>query len=148
LHRTVYRNRDSGQVVCPETSNSTREIVEFWDSDMLRLFERAGMPRRPPPNLPDCYRYPLGEGDAPRIVSPAKDGTYALRLGKSSTLALKANTTASVSVYWFANQSFIAKTAASETYSWLPTHPGHYQISVVDDLGRSASREIQVELTP
>ncbi|WP_245598817.1 penicillin-binding protein 1C [Methylomicrobium lacus] len=148
LHRAVYLDPETGSIVCPNTANSRREIVEFWDSEMLRLFEQAGMPRRPPPHLPDCYRNPEGLGDAPRIVSPSRAGTYALRLGKASTLALKANTSASDSVYWFANQSFIAKTAPSEAYSWQPSHPGHYLISAVDAEGRSASTEIQVELAP
>jgi len=148
LHRAVYLDPETGSIVCPNTANSRREIVEFWDSEMLRLFEQAGMPRRPPPHLPDCYRNPEGLGDAPRIVSPSRAGTYALRLGKASTLALKANTSASDSVYWFADQSFIAKTAPSEAYSWQPSHPGHYLISAVDAEGRSASTEIQVELAP
>jgi penicillin-binding protein 1C len=148
LHRAVYFDRQTGLIVCPNTPHSRREVVEFWDSEMLRLFEQAGMPRRSPPHLPDCYRNSAEQNDAPRIVSPSKSGTYALRLGKSSTLALKANTTASGSVYWFANQSFIAKTAPSEAYSWLPGHPGHYLISAVDAEGRSASTEIRVELAP
>jgi len=148
LHRAVYLDPETGSIVCPNTANSHKEIAEFWDSEMLRLFEQAGMPRRPPPHLPDCYRNPEGLGDAPRIVSPSRAGTYALRLGKASTLALKANTSASDSVYWFANQSFIAKTAPSEAYSWQPSHPGHYLISAVDAEGRSASTEIQVELAP
>jgi len=148
LHRAVYLDPETGNIVCPNTANSRKEIVEFWDSEMLRLFEQAGMPRRPPPHLPDCYRNPEGLGDAPRIVSPSRAGTYALRLGKASTLPLKANTTASDSVYWFANQSFIAKTAPAEAYSWQPSHPGRYLISAVDAEGRSASTEIQVELAP
>lgn len=148
LHRAVHFDRQTGRVVCPNTPASRREVIEFWDSEMLRLFEQAGMPRRSPPSLPDCYRNAAEQDDAPLIVSPSKSGTYALRLGKSSTLALKANTTASDSVYWFANQSFIAKTAPSEAYSWLPVHPGHYQISAVDAEGRTASTEIRVELAP
>jgi len=148
LHRAVYLDPETGSIVCPNTANSHKEIAEFWDSEMLRLFEQAGMPRRPPPLLPGCYRNPEGLGDAPRIVSPSRAGTYALRLGKASTLALKANTTASDSVYWFANQSFIAKTAPSEAYSWQPSHPGRYLISAVDAAGRSASTEIRVELAP
>lgn len=148
LHRAVYFDPRTGGVVCPNASEGRREIVEFWDSDMLRLFGQAGMPRRQPPHLPDCYRSSASIDDAPRIVSPSRSGTYALRLGKSSTLALKANTTASGSIYWFANQSFIAKTGPSEAYSWLPSHTGHYLISAVDAEGRSASIEIRVELAP
>jgi penicillin-binding protein 1C len=148
LHRAVYFDEKTGRIVCPNSPHSRREIVEFWDSEMLRLFEQAGMPRRPAPQLPECYRNSSSPNDAPRIVSPSKAGTYALRLGKSSTLALKANTTTGSNVYWFANQSFIAKTAPSEAYSWLPGHPGRYLISAVDAEGRSASTEIRVELTP
>jgi penicillin-binding protein 1C len=148
LHRAVYFDPQTGSVVCPNAPQSRREIVEFWDSGMLRLFEQAGMPRRPAPHLPECYRHAPERNDAPRIVSPAKSGTYTLRLGKPSTLALKAHTTASASVYWFANQSFIAQTAPSETYSWLPGRPGHYRISAVDTEGRTATTDIRIELAP
>ncbi|MGJ0484161.1 MAG: penicillin-binding protein 1C [Methylomicrobium sp.] len=148
LHRAVYFDQQTGSVVCPNTSASRREIVEFWDSEMLRLFEQAGMPHRPPPQLLDCYPMAGKQNDAPRIISPLRAGTYALRLGKPSTLTLKANTAASGSVYWFANQSFIAKTAASEAYSWLPSQPGHYLIKAVDTEGRSTSTEIRIMLTP
>ncbi len=148
LHRAVYFDPRTNTVVCPNTPASRREIVEFWDSAMLRLFEQAGMPRRPPPHLPDCYRNSAEPDDAPHIVSPSRAGTYTLRFGKSSTLALRAHTTASDRVYWFANQSFIAQTAPSEAHSWLPSHPGQYQISAVDAEGRSASTEIRVELAP
>lgn len=147
LHRAVYFNPQTGDVVCPNTLNSRKEIIEFWDSEMLRLFEQAGMPRRPPPYLPDCYRS-LDASDAPRIVSPAKGGAYTLRLGKPSTLTLKATTSASANIYWFANDSFIAQTAASESQAWLPDHPGHYKLSAVDEKGRSASTEIRVEWVP
>jgi penicillin-binding protein 1C len=148
LHRAVYFDPQTASVVCPNAPQSRREIVEFWDSGMLRLFEQAGMPRRPAPHLPECYRHAAEQNDAPRIVSPAKSGTYTLRLGKPSTLALKAHTTASTSVYWFANQSFLAQTAPSETYSWLPGRPGHYRISAVDAEGRTATTDIRIELAP
>jgi penicillin-binding protein 1C len=148
LHRAVYFDRQTGRIVCPGAPQSRREIVEFWDSEMRRLFEQAGMPRQPVPPLPDCYRSAAEPGGGLRIIAPSKAGAYALRLGKPSPLALKANTAAGGSIYWFANQSFIARTAPSETYSWLPGHPGHYLISAVDAAGHSASTEIRVELAP
>jgi penicillin-binding protein 1C len=148
LHRAVYFDRQTGRLVCPGAPRSRREIVEFWDSEMLRLFEQAGMPRRPAPPLPECYRNPAEESGGLRIVSPSKSGIYALRPGKPSTLALKATTAANGHIYWFANQSFIARTAPSETYSWLPGLTGHYLISAVDADGHAASTEIRVELAP
>jgi penicillin-binding protein 1C len=148
LHRAVHFDRQTGRIVCPDAPQSRREIVEFWDSEMLRLFEQAGMPRRPAPPLPECYRNPAEEDGGLRIISPSKSGIYAFRLGKPSTLALKATTAANGSIYWFANRSFIARTAPSETYSWLPGQPGHYLISAVDADGHAASTEIRVELAP
>jgi penicillin-binding protein 1C len=148
LHRAVHFDRQTGRIVCPDTPQSRREIVEFWDSEMLRLFEQAGMPRRPVPPLPDCYRNSAEESGGIRMISPSKSAAYALRLGKPSPLALKATTAANGGIYWFANQSFIARTAPSETYSWLPGRPGHYLISAVDAGGHAASAEIRVELAP
>jgi penicillin-binding protein 1C len=75
-------------------------------------------------------------------------GTYTFRIGKPSSLALRANSTNGKSIFWFADKSFIGKTSASETFSWLPGHAGKYLTRAVDSLGHAASREIIVEFTP
>jgi penicillin-binding protein 1C len=148
LHRAVYFDNNSGEVVCKDSPNSRREIYEFWPSDLYRLFLEAGMPRRQPPSLPGCYDVIGGSDESPQIVSPTLAGTYTFRIGKPSSLALRANSSNGKSIFWFANKSFIGKTNASETFSWLPAYAGKYLVRAVDSLGHAASREVTVEFTP
>jgi penicillin-binding protein 1C len=112
---------------------------------MHRLFVEAGMPRRQAPVLPSCYDTLANNADIPEIVSPSMAGTYTLRMAKPSTIGLRANSSRSKDIFWFANKSFVGKSNASETFSWLPTYSGTYLIRAVDSLGNADSRQITVE---
>lgn len=148
LHRAVYFDIKSGEVVCKDSSDSRKEIYEFWSSDLYRLFLEAGMPRRRPPQLPSCYDTLTGGEDILQIVSPSMAGTYTFRVGKPVSIGLRANSSTGKPIFWFANKSFIGRTNASETFSWLPAYAGTYFIRAVDSLGHAASREITVEFLP
>ncbi len=54
-----------------------REVYEFWSSDLLALFERAGVPRKlPPPFLPAIGSDLLARGGhPPKITLPANEMT-------------------------------------------------------------------------
>jgi penicillin-binding protein 1C len=145
LHRAVYFDLNSGEVVCKGSPNSRSEVFEFWSSELSRLFNEAGMPRRQPPPLPSCYDTLSGGDEMPQIVSPALGGIYTLRVGKPASIGLRANSAGGGNIFWFANKSFIGKTKASETLSWSPGHPEHYLIRAIDAKGRGAAREITVE---
>jgi len=146
LHRAVYFD-DSGAVVCKDQPHSRKEVYEFWSSEMYHLFAEAGMPRRQPPALPSCYDA-LNSADSPEIVSPSMAGTYTLRASKPSTIGLRANSRSGKEIFWFANKSFVGKSTASETFSWLPSYGGTYLIRAVDSLGNADSRQITVEFVP
>jgi len=148
LHRAVYFDRNSGAVVCKDSPNNRKEIYEFWSSELSKLFAEAGMPRRQPPSLPDCYDAVAGGDAAPQIMSPSLGAIYTLCLGKPASIGLRANSSGSRALFWFANKSFVGKTDASETLSWSPGHSGRYLVRAVDAQGRSASREISVEFVP
>src|SRR6266404_3967517 len=55
------------------TRQLRREVYEFWPSDLLRLFERAGVPRRSPPPFVPGTESDLASrtGNPPRIISPS-----------------------------------------------------------------------------
>jgi penicillin-binding protein 1C len=148
LHRAVYFDQNTGEVVCKDHPNSRKEVYEFWSSEMYRLFAEAGMPRRQAPALPSCYDTLNGGEDIPEIVSPSMAGTYALRIAKPTTIGLRANSRSGKEIFWFANKSFVGKTNASDTFSWLPSYAGTYLIRAVDSLGNADSRQITVEFVP
>jgi len=146
LHRPVYFDRVTNHPVCRPNGNSREEIIEFWDADMLRLFREAGMPRRPPPDLPqNCYGASQNSNDQPQITSPLRGVTYTIRLSKPETIALRANRGGQSTIYWFANDSFIDKSEAGAAVAWTPNQSGQFILRAVDAQGQADSREVQIE---
>ena len=154
LHRPVYINNTTGLAVCNAGANTHEEIIEFWSSDMLRLFREAGMPRRVPPAPPSgCNNALQTNSDNPQITSPLKGVTYTVRLSHQNlktpeTIALRANRGGQGTIYWFADASFIAKSEAGNAVAWVPQKAGRYVLRAVDDVGQSDSREVNVEFIP
>jgi penicillin-binding protein 1C len=111
---------------------------------MLDLFRKAGMPRRAPPPLPGCARDDRLE--PPRIASPLRNVTYALRGSADDTIPLDASVAADVQqVYWFDGRALIATRAVGDgTFRWRPATSGVHLIRVIDDHGRSAARDVEV----
>ena len=126
------------------TRQLRRDVYEFWPSDLLRLFERAGVARRlPPPFLPGTESDLASRmGNPPRITSPT--GGHDIFFASSNAIPLRAKTDADVrEIYWFADKTFIGKSNVTEMLTWKST-PGDYQLTALDDHGRSASCSVTV----
>jgi penicillin-binding protein 1C len=147
LHRAVAIDMQTGRPTCPPYGPDTRfEVYEFWPSDMLKLFREAGMPRRVPPPLPACA--PDDRLEPPRIASPLRNVTYALRqLVERDVIALDASVSADAQrVFWFDGAALIGVRAVSEgALPWRPASAGMHLVRVVDDRGRSAERDVDVQ---
>jgi len=151
LHRAVAIDVRTGRPACPPYAPETTrfEVYEFWPSDMLKLFREAGMPRRVPPPLPNCASD--DSADAPRISSPLRNVSYTLRRAvPDGVITLEASAAADVhSVFWFDGRSLIGKLAISEgALAWRPSTDGAHLIRVIDDHGRVAERDVQVQFAP
>jgi membrane carboxypeptidase/penicillin-binding protein PbpC len=58
---------------------------------------------------------------------------------------LQARTDADVrEIYWFAGKTFITRTNPQDVISWKPA-PGSYELTALDDHGRSSSATITVQ---
>ena len=126
------------------TRQLRRDVYEFWPSDLLRLFERAGVARRlPPPFLPGTESDLASRmGNPPRITSPT--GGRDIFFASSNAIPLRAKTDADVrEIYWFADKTFIGKSNVTEMLTWKST-PGDYQLTALDDHGRSTSCNVTV----
>jgi penicillin-binding protein 1C len=147
LHQAVAIDVASGRPTCPPfAAGGTRfEVFEFWPSDMLKLFRQAGMPRRTPPSLPDCAAGDLTE--APRIASPLRNVSYTIRNAKEEVIPLEASVAADVrSVFWFDGTALIGQLTVTEgALAWHPNGAGAHLIRVIDDHGRAAERDVQVQ---
>ena len=148
LHRRVLIDRRTGEVACSEGPHTQSRVMEYWPSDMLRLFRDAGMPRREAPQPADC-----GEGampnrsnyGEPQIVSPLRAVTYTARISHPVALPLRAEGNPGM-LYWFSNDAFIGAANAGETLAWNPPRAGRYLLRVVDEAGRADSRDVAVEV--
>jgi len=149
LHRAVWVDDATGRAVCGSGEHTHREVFEYWGSDMLQVFARAGMPRRVPPAPARCGTGSmLAAEDGPQIVSPLRGAAYVLRLKSAPTLTLRANAGRAGSVYWFADAAFVGSVAAGKDLVWSPPAAGKYTLSAVDAQGVADTREVSVEFAP
>jgi penicillin-binding protein 1C len=146
VHREVLVDAATGLRVDQDDGTRVlkREIYEFWSSDLLALFDRAGVPRKsPPPFLPAIGSDLLSRGGhAPKINLPANEMTLSQVSSSTPGIPLRAETESGVrKLYWFADKTFIGACEAHEVLCWKPV-PGIYQLTALDDHGRSGSRSV------
>lgn len=151
VHRPVVIDDATGKPACPPyaAGRTHVEVYEFWPSDLQQVFVQAGMPRRAPPQNPDCENAGQMVGDPPRITSPLRGSSYAMRLKRQGEDRIAFNATADAdahALYWFANDAYIGRSAPGESLFWQPQNAGHYDVRVVDDHGRSDQRPLEVSL--
>ena len=147
VHQEVLVDAASGLRVPRDdgTRQIRREVYEFWPTELLSIFRRAGVPRKlPPPFLPGTSPDWIGRtGSAPRIVSPAEGQN--ILLTSAGTIALRAKTDADVrEIYWFAGNAFIARTNPQDVVTWKAA-PGSYELTALDDHGRAGSSAFTVQ---
>lgn len=149
IYRVIRIDNDTGKRTCSyDRATTHEEVFEFWPSDISLLFRKAGIAiRRPPPWLADCaLDLQASSGIAPHITSPSARLTYHVRPERieNERVPLTATTDGDSNwLYWFANDSFIAKVRRDEPFFWKP-RVGNYDLLVVDDLGRSHSRKLTI----
>jgi len=151
VHREVLVDADSGLRVAVDdgTRKVRREVYEFWPSDLLELFRKAGLPRQlPPPFFPgSSVDASARQGKAPAITSPRSSITYCIRPDDDASrgLGLRAQTEADVrKIYWFIDQTFLGSTPAGESLNWHPL-AGSHNVVALDDHGRSDSCTVTVQ---
>lgn len=163
IHRPVLIDELTGKQICRSDGTSGKrrgrlEVYEFWPSDLLRLFQQAGLPRRTPPPAegPGCdLTAQSSQGQPPTITSPLRGVVYTLTDGSSlrdndgdrrDSIGLSAITDADASeVFWFVGGTLAGRSKTGQSFLWkLPTTPGKYVIRAVDDHGRSDTRELTV----
>lgn len=149
VHRPVVIDTATGKPACPpyDPARTRTEVYEYWPSDLARVFAQAGMPRRTPPSLPDCQGGGQPVGDPPRITSPLKGSTYQIRVSRlgSESIAFSATTdAASHTLYWFVDDAYLGSVPSGQALMWVPERSGRFLVRVVDDHGRTDSREMGI----
>ncbi|MEX3613383.1 MAG: penicillin-binding protein 1C [Burkholderia gladioli] len=151
VHRPVVIDDASGKPACPpyEGKRTHLEIDEFWPSDLQQVFARAGVPRRRPPENPECRNAGQLAGNAPQITSPLRGSTYAMRVQGAEPARIAFSATAdggAHALYWFVDDSYVGRSQPGDTLFWQPATAGAYTVRVVDDQGRADQRALAVGL--
>ncbi|MBI2786251.1 MAG: penicillin-binding protein 1C [Legionella longbeachae] len=148
IYREVAIDSKTGLRTCHINENTRFEIFEFWPSDLLHIFKKAGIQRHVPPFFEnDCMLY-SDNGINPHITSPQNRISYIIRADslQNNSIPFTAVTDAGIGfVYWFVNETFVAKTKAGESFLWK-AKPGKFMVRVVDDHGLSDAKDINVQL--
>ena len=148
IHRRINIDTRTGYRTDKTDKPYVKSVVrEYWPSDLMELFKQAGLPRLVPPDYPpENTNRTLQQGFAPEIISPLSSTEYVFDLQKPSrnVIILNANADAGTKeLFWFSGASFIARTKPGEKFEWRP-EPGEYELTVLDDKGRSASRSLSI----
>lgn len=144
LHQPVAISLKTGQPVCPpyQADQVRMEVMEFWSSDMQKLFRQAGLPRRSPPKCQQGF-----QTQPPEIVSPVRRVAYQLRASKpDASIPLQAKAAAQVrTLFWFDDNRYIGSSDPQVALAYRPLDSGIHNIRVVDDQGQVAEREMSVD---
>jgi len=154
VHRRIWIDNQTGLRLSCEPTNPAdahAEICEFWPSDLAKLFQAAGLPRKTAPgfSIQDHTSSVASGHDAskgPRIVSPKSGLIYHVRVGAGGDEVLDLEATAETSrenLHWFVDATSLGVSKPSTALMWK-LQPGSHVIRAVDDLGRADSRQITV----
>jgi penicillin-binding protein 1C len=154
VYRRVLIDRDTGMRACVEDPEKTeRTVLEYWPTDLLRLFRSAGIIKAsPPPLLPECEGAATAAygsssaGMSPEILSPKQGVTYhrSVTRPENTVITLRATADADVTdFFWFSGKTFIGRSTTEGQLIWTPPG-GKSIISVLDNFGRSSSVKIEV----
>ncbi|MBN1410434.1 MAG: penicillin-binding protein 1C [Spirochaetales bacterium] len=147
IHREIFVNAKTGyRAMFNEPGKTRSEIVEFWPSDLLALFEAAGLPRKTPPPFPPGTTDTPAQGKAPEIISPVGKNAYVVRNDTRTydRIPFVAVTDADCAeVFWFVNENYIGESKTYEPFFW-EGEPGLFTVRALDKLGRSDVRKIEI----
>ncbi|MBK7861057.1 MAG: penicillin-binding protein 1C [Archangiaceae bacterium] len=147
VHRAFAVDDVTHQRRCRPGPGSHLEVFEVWPSDVARLFERAGLPRKSPPPLGEaCDDDALLSERPPRILSPQPEVTYHLRrdVPEQAHLPLLAHADgAAHALTWFAGSELLGTVKPGEPLEWSAPS-GHYELRAVDDRGGVAHVRVTI----
>lgn len=148
IFREIAINQQTGLRTCRIDNNTLYAIYEFWPTDLLAIFRKAGISPKTPPQFETGCDTLSTQGMAPHISSLQKELRYIFRANNSdtNTIPFTAITDADVVfVHWFVNDRLVAKTTPDKPFLWQ-AQPGNFTVRVVDDHGQSDVRTIQVQV--
>lgn len=148
VHRMIPIDNATGLRACKSDSKTTHnEIYEFWDSEYLDLFKRAGIKRNTPPKyMPNCdINETMDDQIAPVILYPIADTKIVITSDQDyervGFIALGATNDAKL--IWFLDDKILGSTKNGEPLEYnVPM--GDHKLSVTDINGTTTEMEFSV----
>lgn len=139
VHREIYLTLEGLRTERFSPDHYQTVVWEFWTSNVMELFEQAGLPRRPPPPYANDIGRTNQEGTVPFILFPSEGVEYYLpSSGENREIPFKASADSDVKLlYWFIDSRFLGTTEPDEIMK-MNLDGGNYRVTVVDDKGRSS----------
>lgn len=148
VYRAVPIDNKTGLRACTANPATTHMAVyEFWDTEYLDMFRRAGVTRHtPPPYMPGCDLDTISAArTAPVITSPA-DGTRTVVLSTrdSAQISIRAVTDmADAKIFWFLDGDIIGTSMPGETFA-RDIEIGAHVLRAVDEMGAATEVRFMV----
>ena len=148
VYRAVPVDNNTGLRACNRDPKTTHmEIFEFWDSEYLDMFARAGITRNtPPPFMPGCDLDAITSTRAAPVVMSPIDGTRTVILsdGDTQPIAFRAvSDMTDAKIFWFLNDEMIGTTVSGETLMH-DTPIGDYTVRIMDEMGAATTIKFSV----
>lgn len=150
VHRQIRVSRRTGLRLCDGAvdgikDETQQEVFEFWSSDLERLFEQAGIPRRKaPPFDRRCTQQQRPERGLLQITLPLRNVVYTIEEPEQQ-IPLRASAPSDAEqLYWFIDEAYVGSARVDDAVFWK-AHPGRFTLRAVDNLGNSDQIELRVE---
>lgn len=143
VYRAVPIDNRTGLRACNANPNTTHMAVyEFWDSEFLDMFVRAGIHRNtPPPYMPNCNLDDIADDATPTIVSPADATNIVITDGGTvAQITFQAIApTRDAKIFWFLDDEIIGTTTSGAPMTHtVPMGEHIVRIATSDGGGSSA----------
>ncbi|MBD5400827.1 penicillin-binding protein 1C [bacterium] len=148
VYRAVPIDNQTGRRACNYDPATTHMAVyEFWDSEYLDMFRRAGVTRNTPPSyMPGCDLGTISNArPSPIITSPA-DGSRIVILSATDTepVSLRAITDmGDAKIFWFLDGDVIGTSMPGEAI--IRNIPiGRHTLRAIDEMGAATDTQFTV----
>ena len=148
VYRAVPIDNKTGLRACSRDPKTTHMAVyEFWDSEYLDMFNRAGIRRNtPPPFAPGCNTTNDGESETPIIITSPADSTRIVITDTNDTATVSFNAISenqNAKIFWFMDDATIGTTKSGETFT-AEIPMGAHIIRAIDENGVGTTNRFSV----
>lgn len=148
VHRLIAIDNATGLRACDTNPKTTHlEVFEFWDSEYLDMFRRAGIRRKTPPAfIPGCeIPETENESNEPIIVSPIPDTSIVITSDSDfePIAFMGISSDENTKLFWFMDDKTLGSTKSGETIQYNVS-TGKHKLSVADSNGNATTTEFSV----